>query len=331
VLVGLCPPGGIYCPEWIPRSLSKGMEVFRKPDLPNRTNATVPMVEVRCGTVVDIETATQNLSRLPRLLAIAAFNPEVWCSVLVHPGAFDAIGPFRDVASPLREWLMQAALKIHKIDIQSGGDPERLLEARSEVIPSPPAVGLLGEPFALTDSTLPPLVPQSDQPVWLAKSLQAFEELQFGCPFVNGADWTALAAGVWQMNGFLDRSHELAQSVEGRGKNRAGDYWHAIMHRREPDYGNAKYWCRQVEQHGIHSLLAADADLILEKCGTPAADRWRTGLVGKGHTKWNAASFVDLCEHVADGHDSVLQLAVEKIQLIEMALLLTSTYYDATH
>ena len=40
---------------------------------------------------------------------------------------------------------------------------------------------------------------------------------------------------------FSHESHTISQSIE----TPSGNYWHAIMHRREGDYSNAKYWFRR--------------------------------------------------------------------------------------
>jgi hypothetical protein len=193
------------------------------------------------------------------------------------------------------------------------------------------ALGLILDRCELTESSLPELVPAADseRPAWLVEYLEASVGRRLGCAVKSAPDGIALAAGVWQMNGCLERSHQLAQSVEGRGRNRTGDYWHAIMHRREPDYSNAKYWFRRVGPHDIHPFLARDADDILSACGSVDAPRWRSKLTEKGQQTWNALSFVDLCEYITNGQDAELSQAARQIQLIEMALLLSSTYHDA--
>jgi hypothetical protein len=52
-------------------------------------------------------------------------------------------------------------------------------------------------------------------------------------------------AGLWLRFDFLDESHKISQEVE----TPTGSFWHAIMHRREGDFGNSKYWWRRVGQH----------------------------------------------------------------------------------
>ncbi|BDI32995.1 hypothetical protein CCAX7_50460 [Capsulimonas corticalis] len=74
---------------------------------------------------------------------------------------------------------------------------------------------------------------------------------------VTAADIEYLAApelvkiGLHLLNDDLPRAHTLAQSLEG---DSSADYWHAIIHRREGDFSNAKYWLRRV---GPHPILVA--------------------------------------------------------------------------
>jgi hypothetical protein len=325
--VGFTPLGVVFrLGAWhVPFPGKSAYRILRTADLEHRANdGASAIADLYRDNSVGIETATTNLVRLPLLLAICAFDPAAWCAVVIHSGALEAAGPFRDVASPIQEWLLRAAIAGHSIGIHHAEWTEL------SVAPAP-ASGIISDDSLSTESALPELVPpgNSDRPAWLIEGLEASAGRRFGCVVKSEPDGTALSAGVWQMNGFLDQSHELAQSVEGKGKNRAGDYWHAIMHRREPDYSNAKYWLRRVGQHGIHPFLARDADDILATCGSADAPRWRSALTQKGREKWDAMSFVDLCEYIANGHDAELSHAARQIQLTEMALLLSSTYHDA--
>jgi hypothetical protein len=61
----------------------------------------------------------------------------------------------------------------------------------------------------------------------------------------------ACLAGLWLKSDFLDESHRISQEIE----TPTGSAWHAIMHRREGDFGNSKYWWRRV---GKHPALSGD-------------------------------------------------------------------------
>lgn len=54
-----------------------------------------------------------------------------------------------------------------------------------------------------------------------------------------------LEAGIWLYVDALERSHSISQGIS----NPTGSFWHAIMHRREGDFGNSKYWFRAAGSH----------------------------------------------------------------------------------
>jgi hypothetical protein len=126
----------------------------------------------------------------------------------------------------------------------------------------------------------------------------------------------AVQAGLYQMNDCLDESHECSQAIEGEGSD--GDYWHAIMHRREPDYGNAKYWFRQVGRHPVFETLTAVAKSVIEH-------RHATELDKLTNSDWDPFLFVDLCQKHARDENSPSALALREIQGWEMALLLVAS------
>ena len=161
---------------------------------------------------------------------------------------------------------------------------------------------------------------------WLADHLQSIAPAEVLPHITSEPDAAAFLAGLWQMNDFLDISHEHSQSVEGQGTSAAGDYWHAIMHRREPDASNSKYWFRRVGDHPIFSELGERAGMVLSE-HSPETDTLRHQLTPGG--RWDPFAFVDFCEEAARSNDPQLVELAERLQWLEMLLLLKSTHQDA--
>lgn len=57
--------------------------------------------------------------------------------------------------------------------------------------------------------------------------------------------------GLWLLAGELDQSHSISQDIGSSD----GSFWHGIMHRREGDFGNSKYWFRRVGSHPVLDQL----------------------------------------------------------------------------
>ena len=105
---------------------------------------------------------------------------------------------------------------------------------------------------------------------------------------------------------FLDESHEISQELE----NPDGNFWHAIMHRREPDAANSKYWWRRVGKHAVLDQLREHAPSLGYAFTTPEA-------------------FVDFCERVRDTKTKDEELA-QHVQLLEWQLLFDFCHSKAT-
>ncbi|MEO0513911.1 MAG: hypothetical protein AAF086_01275 [Planctomycetota bacterium] len=65
------------------------------------------------------------------------------------------------------------------------------------------------------------------------------------------ADRPDLVAGLWMYVDELDHSHTASQALD----TPTGAYWHAIMHRREGDFSNAKYWLQRAVHHPAMGLI----------------------------------------------------------------------------
>ncbi len=117
----------------------------------------------------------------------------------------------------------------------------------------------------------------------------------------------ACAAGLWLRFDFLDESHAISQEDEG---NPDRDFWHGVMHRREPDASNAKYWFRRVGHHPVMDQLQEKAPAI-------------------GYNYTNPFDFVDFCERVRDTRTAEEELGT-RVQLLEWQLLFDHCYQTAT-
>jgi hypothetical protein len=130
----------------------------------------------------------------------------------------------------------------------------------------------------------------------------------------------ACLAGLWLYHDFLDESHRISQELSST----AGSYWHAIMHRREPDFGNSKYWFRRVGHYPTFERLRLEAAALSARCD----DRKASFLVEQ--TTWDPFRFVDLCESEI-GSETELEGLCRKIQHCEWWLLFDDCYQRAIH
>ena len=76
----------------------------------------------------------------------------------------------------------------------------------------------------------------------------------------------AALAGLYLYFSCLDECHTAAQDISSA----EGSYWHAIMHRQEPDAGNSAYWFRRVGAHPIFPALREAS----AACGFAAPPKW---------------------------------------------------------
>jgi hypothetical protein len=124
-------------------------------------------------------------------------------------------------------------------------------------------------------------------------------------------DPRAMLAGLWLWHDWLHESHLISQSLE----TPTGSFWHAIMHRREGDFSNSKYWYARIGEHPVLQALGIQAGSIVD--GLPA-DNSVFRIVAHG---WKAAAWVDLVEAVHELPADPRHGVAVRLQQLEWKLL----------
>ena len=163
-----------------------------------------------------------------------------------------------------------------------------------------PAVAALLEPPRLAE--LGPGSPNTAAKAALA-SFDPMSDL--GRPVKDRDAARACHSGLWLLHDFLDESHGISQDLD----TAEGSFWHAIMHRREPDASNSKYWWRRVGSHPVLKQLREQAP-------------------GVGYSFTTPEAFVDFCERVRDTGTTDEETA-RRVHLLEWQLLFDWCYRQA--
>lgn len=278
---------------------------------------------VAAGLLLPTELRAQALSRLSatdvQCLVVPAeessSRPCVWKRVPVEIAAL-ASSPASEAAILCREESQATSRSSWEVvlnAIDAGGlrvDAE-LQIPRPQISVAPPALSPEAE---------------GSIPGWWTQHIHALPQ-RLARKTSSDADVIALQAGLLQMADQLHASHEASQSIEGAGRNLAGDYWHAIQHRRERDYGNAKYWFRRVGRHSVLEVLGERAAAIAGEFSVGSHQVVTSLVSGR---RLDPMRFVDLAQSIDRGESENLRPFAEALQWTEMVLLLEQTWHDAS-
>src|SRR5947209_5025003 len=108
-----------------------------------------------------------------------------------------------------------------------------------------------------------------------------------------------LRAGLFFYFNCWTDAHQVSQNIE----NAEGSYWHALIHRQEPDAFNAGYWFQRAGTHPIFPQLRRFAALRGVNFGL----------------EWDPIKFVEYCGKIRAG--SPEERRAQEVQLAEWQLL----------
>lgn len=126
--------------------------------------------------------------------------------------------------------------------------------------------------------------------------------------FPDAASPRAAMAGLWLYFSCFEEAHQIAQDDSSED----GSFWHAILHRQEPDSGNSAYWFRRVGSHPVYPGLVEESVRIVKR--HPDAEFRPT-------VKWDPFGFILFCERARQQPASPSETAALEIQRAEWQLL----------
>jgi hypothetical protein len=134
-------------------------------------------------------------------------------------------------------------------------------------------------------------------------------------PAASPDDAAALLAGLWLWHDWLNESHRLSQNI----LSATGSFWHSIMHRREADFSNSKYWYARCASHPALAVLTVQAGELINP---HPADKSILRLIAHG---WDPAAFVDLVQDVYEQPEHPRHRLAVALQQLEWRVLFDHT------
>ncbi len=158
--------------------------------------------------------------------------------------------------------------------------------------------------------TMPSLGPDSRESALSINQCKKITTEALRSADITGTEGKLILSASLLWHDYLDESHTISQSIHTQD----GSYLHGIMHRREPDYSNAKYWFHKTGNYPGYDILSEKVKTILHN----------TSLSSLTAGKWDPYAMVDSVSEAKHGTRKYKLL--QKVQKSEFQTLLEKIF-----
>ncbi|MGJ5820916.1 hypothetical protein [Paludibaculum fermentans] len=135
-----------------------------------------------------------------------------------------------------------------------------------------------------------------------AQAVQRLESADAAALFPGARSPQGGLAGLWLYFSCFEQAHSVAQEL----LTAEGSYWHAIVHRQEPDDGNSGYWFRRVGAHPVFPELLEGAVALGYRPASAA---------------WDPFAFIEFCAAARKQPGGATEQVAREVQRLEWQLL----------
>jgi hypothetical protein len=163
----------------------------------------------------------------------------------------------------------------------------------------------------------------SGPPAWAGRLAMIGDGDLLGGPVADPSMVAALRSGILVRADLFEEPHAICQEIP----TATGSYWHGIVHRREPDFGNARYWFHRVGEHPVFAELFSELSSLVGRQGSEWRGHAAEKILKSG--AWDPFLLIELCEACHSGLGPECLRELESLQELEIEGLLRWSFEAA--